>query len=201
MTRDPEVGDIVYRMEDRTYAQGGYDFTGSWESSPFGPGVRVKMLEFTVIRVTPCGFWFIPGTPTDTMRSGSGQWRSFGTRYVCCTRAEAAQEAMRRRAYHLMKSEQRLALVQRRLREVKYHAAGFLVPTCYAVEGGTTMVNGPWAFPGDRTAVEASIMRDLLHKGQCATTWQAQALARASTVLFLDRSTKKEIAEENEGRN
>jgi hypothetical protein len=115
-----QVGDVVYRVEDRTYAAGGYSINGEWEPSPFGPGIHVDLLEYTVDKVTSKGFWFSYGTGEHIR--GERLWRSFTSTYVSRTPKIAAQNAVRRRAFHILKSEQRLNTLQRRLRALETYA-------------------------------------------------------------------------------
>ena len=50
-----EVCDVYYRYEDYLQGTGGWDMQGEWEPGP--SVIRIRVVEFKVLKVTPKGVW------------------------------------------------------------------------------------------------------------------------------------------------
>lgn len=106
-------GQVLWSVKDRLATGGGsVGLDGEWEPSTY-LHVEVRWQEWTVEKVTPRGAWVQPGLRSHNLR-GFREWVSFSTRRVSATKAEAKEQAVRKRAYHLQMSKRRLEGVLRR---------------------------------------------------------------------------------------
>ncbi len=110
-------GQQLYRVEDRVTTSGYYDYDGDYICTGH-KYIDVVLIVFTVDKVTPKGAWISIGLPEHVLR-GDRRWVSHETRRVQTSKLAALNDARRRRAYHLGKTEERLELVKRRLAELE----------------------------------------------------------------------------------
>lgn len=82
---------IAYRMEDRLYA-GALDESGSYSGSST---LRIEMLEFPVVKITPKGFWILHWTRKRFVRCPARK------QYAHLTKMAAAEAFTARKRRHL----------------------------------------------------------------------------------------------------
>jgi len=112
-------GQTAYEVVDR--------ITHYWDGdsdTPTGSVVTVSVVEWRIVRVTPCGAWVECAGPVRWAR-----WASHHSRRFAPSVAGAYDLAVRRRRTHARFAEQRAAEARRRLDRLERDAAAFGLAT------------------------------------------------------------------------
>jgi len=109
-----ELGQVLYRVEDRTYTLWGRDLEGEFIGSGLPPQVQVDIIKYRVVSVTPKGAHIqrvLPKMDSSPIK----KWVSTHTKFVAPTAELALELAIKRRRYHVKCSRARTALAESRL--------------------------------------------------------------------------------------